>query len=144
MTNSLLVLREVALRLAAAVIGYFVLFSIYLFLFAASAKHLLSISTILKIAGTTLMLPFIDIVRKPLLLIHLQRAPKVDASHTLHAEIIKGIMIGIGMEVILTVLLIAAIIAFERSIKTRASIIFFYAFMPALLWLIWSQLYLLV
>ncbi|CAN5716712.1 hypothetical protein BH11PAT2_BH11PAT2_08090 [soil metagenome] len=142
MSTPILLMREVALRLAVAVAGYFVLFSAYLFLFAAHAKHILGISTLLKISATTLALPFIDIVRNPILVVHLVRAPNVTSDHTFHTEIVRILILGIGMEAILFALLISAVVAFERSPKTRSSTIFFYACMPALLWLLWSQLYL--
>ncbi|MDB5190060.1 MAG: hypothetical protein JWN49_386 [Parcubacteria group bacterium] len=142
--NTPLLVREVALRLAAAVIGYFVIFSAYLFLFAAHAKHLLGISVLLKVSATTLALPFIELKHNPVLLAQLLRAPKVDPSHTFHAEIVRTLILGIGLEAALFVLLAAVIVAFERTQKTLISTIFFYACMPALLWLLWSQLYLFI
>ncbi|MDB5245396.1 MAG: hypothetical protein JWN90_501 [Parcubacteria group bacterium] len=141
--NTLLVLaREVALRLVVAGIGYFVSFGAYLFLFAAHTKHILGIKILAQVALSTLVLPFIDLVRTPIVLVHLLHAPKIAVDHAFSAGIIRSLITSIGMELVLFVLLAASIVAFERSPKTRISTIFFYAVMPALLWLIWSQLYL--
>jgi hypothetical protein len=142
MNTPLVLARELALRLGVALIGYFVFFSAYLFLFAAHAKHILGIPTLLKISAFTLALPFIDLARNPLLLVHLLRAPKVIAGHPFHAEIVKILIVGVGMGLALFALLAALVTVFERAPKTRKSTILFYAVMPALLWLLWSQLYL--
>ncbi|MEO6536332.1 MAG: hypothetical protein ABIT47_01455 [Candidatus Paceibacterota bacterium] len=142
MNTPLLLVREVVFRLAVAIISYFIIFSAYLYLFAAHAKHLLGNSDLIRISAMTLALPFIDLVRNPILLAHLLRAPKVSSDHTSHVEIVRIISIGIGMEILLFAVLIGVIAAFERSPKTRKSTLFFYATMPALMWLLWSQLYL--
>lgn len=135
--------RAVLSRLAVAIIGYFVLFGAYLFVLSTYAKHLLGISTILKISATTLALPFIDLVRTPVLLVGLILA-RVAPDHLFHAEIIRILSIRLAMEVALFALVIASIVVFERSQKTRRATIFFYACLPALSWFLWSQLYLFI
>lgn len=136
-------------RFAIALIGYFIVFPFYLVLFLAlGGKALSSISLAKVMTATffTLILPFIDGWHNIKALFLLYRLPASPIEHQpILSTLLRDLRFALGTEVLLLAAAFAAAYLFERSRRknTRTTMLFYF-FAPALLWILWSELYLFV
>ena len=132
-------------RLAIAIAGYAVFFPAYLALFGLATRAPAAAGALAKTALNTLVLPLTDAQQNVHLLSRFRgfaakpgRQPFVDA-------VVRDLRLALATEALLFIALIAAVYFFERfARKSPRSVALFYASVPVLLWILWSQCFLLI
>ena len=132
-------------RLLVALIGYTVFFTAYLVIFHFVAAVPVTAQNTWHVTQHTLALPFTDALANAQTLSKLRWSVPKPGREAFVALLRHDLRIALATEAILFIALIAGIIIFERSHrKTARSIALFYAVVPALLWILWSQSFLLI
>jgi len=132
-------------RIVAALIGYVVLFSAYLAIFNALSGAPIVLRKIAGITLNTFILPFTDAQTKIHILGRLHTFVPTQARAASVAAVTRDLRYALATEVVLFIALVLVIFIFERSRrKSPHSVMIFYAVMPALLWILWSQCYLFI
>jgi len=138
-------ITAVLARIFIALIGYAVLFTVYLGLLATASGKVLHLAVLWHITATTFLLPIIDARQNFQMLARLHWFIPKPGREEIVRTVIHDLRVSLITEGFLFIVLILAIVLFERSRhKNARSIALFYAVVPTLLWILWSQLYLFV